>query len=1606
MSIHLISPPSPQDPGNEAEVERLLSHPLVLISAWRRVTSWYKAGEWSPEADLARWNIDTETHLLRLGEKLASGAYQPAPFRRIPYPKKGGQIRHYTLPSVVDQVAFAVFGVLLAPFFEAWMPNFSFGNRWYRPLYRKPLDRAVEGPLPVRQSAEASERSVWAQRAFSLSDRRMYQPYPRAYGMFRRVAHWAAAAMLDVEDKVDTLATERPKKVLDYEEGELPRFVRRKEWWGGQATKRGYSVHLDLQLAYPSMRRKFLRKIIDQLCAVEPDGCPPLPEFGVNGKPNLAGYPREISQSLSVPGVTKCLVTRLLDHLDRVEYVDLDSRGQECNDALWIPPHAHPTLPRSGREPDGLPTGLAISGLLMNVYLSGFDLGIGRWLADHKEGRLAFLRFADDMILLAPEPDLLLVGIDQIWENLCLPPLCEEAGQRETFLARPEDSEGTTNLRVSWAKVEPSSVSGLLEGYLADHKWEKCAGCERHCEPPPGQRRAQHLGNWFQGKTTEDREKLLSALRRDALRPDRLEPFVTFLVESLSGLGSDSLMDRFGQSASHRLTQLHELVRLDIADKQVREDTRLAFAVNRLVRAWIAEDDPMEGTRQLLQIRRSVEIALSKAPWKFSLWRAAVQAAARRPLPGLRPQKEQPDADDEARSWLRKLLQTIAYHNTDYARSDEGLDLEWSEEDGLERCWEKHTHTDLAQVEHGKVVSCRRELMLSALRTSFWRALAGIIREVAALNVKLSPDDEDERPDAWSSGSWTFRAFAEKQIPEVLAMLTSVGDWVEILYPQESSQEFAELLSEWWWEREALAQAALACTPRTSLLSGIARPACPGTWLMPGESASYPLSAIDEEALSCFPPVAGALDLLRRARPVEGVDDSSLEMAPWLHLLLARRTGEEAEERAIAAAIMERCSGPDPEGLPFGTLGSQLALARAFWVEARLPPDFCRSLWRICDCVLEALVHEGLAMPRYRLLRIYDGARHLALSLPSKPPTEFLRKQVTIHGVLWADPRKTVARSWPEPAVMPAVGLPTRVAIAMLERALAGLGNTLKDSPQGNFGDLPDLPIWHFSANASTIFRAGRAHQLGLREKTPDEPTALKGGWFKVKHGRRQWEVPAHAAFYLPWILGWIGSGVVLDLWSHILLFQMAVSGTERSLDAILDYGIGSVPLKERWGLRSRVPVPEEVWTELDDLMRVFGFQTGDSWDDQQQICAAAVDQIKSCLALLLKPRVSGNDFLWERIDVRLELSNSFEVPYSVSPFTGQPKGDLPFQERLELVGDDLAKSFTVRLGQIRRGPDWKELPKRLPGLSRAEIQRIMKEVAEVLGPDSDAEDTDDSENEGGPLAGPVSKPSIVVLPEVAIPRSEIRSLVRVASQQEVTIFAGLLWRVVPSSTRPHELAKGKRWIANEALLVVPLKIQSDSGPPIARQFFVEKPIPADIEHALAMHLSDLSGEDWQVLAGRRWYRFVHPSWGDFTVAICSDLIDSSPWAALRGEMLHLLMCAHNQDVGLYESLTWTRAYENYVNVVAVNSGEYGGSMAWSPKRRGKNEIARLLGSDLAVTADVSLVVRKLWERQFEDQREEARKKHLEFWRTGKEGGDDEFKSPPPGFPYRKKRKT
>ena len=248
-------------------------------------------------------------------------------------------------------------------------------------------------------------------------------------------------------------------------------------------------------------------------------------------------------------------------------------------------------------------------------------------------------------------------------------------------------------------------------------------------------------------------------------------------MERLSEIGRDTLADRFGQAAKDRQTQLHDLARFDIADEQVRSDTRRTFAANRLAGAWLSADRD-EARRELAEIRRSVAAVLTETPWKFALWGAVIRAAARRVVA---TESQRDEDDEEAWDWLAGLLRHVAAHEPDSWMSN------WPEE-----LMESHKGT----------VDWRGPY-LSFHRTAFWQSLAKVTRLLTSHHDRWA-QGHGTGP---SPGHWATRAVPEGRHAEVVAFLGDLDRWARVLYGDDPAT--VDLRR---WELDQLAAACLAAT--------------------------------------------------------------------------------------------------------------------------------------------------------------------------------------------------------------------------------------------------------------------------------------------------------------------------------------------------------------------------------------------------------------------------------------------------------------------------------------------------------------------------------------------------------------------------------------------------------------------------------------------------------------------------------------------------------------------------------------------------------------------------------------------------------------------------
>ena len=1474
------------------DAKKILAHPLVLKAAWTRVEHWYRGSDLVPQPELATWKLYPESEIRRLSQDILDSEWKPSLWLQVPYPKKGSCLRHYTLPSVRDQVAFMAHMVLLGPLLDAKTPNFVFGNRWYRPVR---WDR---------------HQKAWVNRPYPFYSRNVYLPYSRSHGLYRRVANWTVRRMTGAgfEHRNYSGVVQHPD---DHERGSLPLWVN-SDWWDTSSSKAVvYWCTLDLRLAFPSVGLDELEIILRDLLKDSTDHI----------DNSLRAYPQIVSNEITDPNICLEVAGHLLTALQLVE---IDS-GQIREDA-WRPRHAL-------LSPDnkGLPTGLAISGLLLNAVLYSADRHIFKYLSSQDgECQGAFLRFADDMTLLSRSTSGLFDLIEEVWKGI--------SGDSNARLDWPSS---TYKLFLNIGKTGPDAVRNVLNEYLRDQGWKECRELkaeekdDKHddvCEellPPNNPPRQLDISDWWRrhSNDNEGRKRLdpySQALERSAVGPNEVGPFVTTLVERLSEIGRDTLGERFGEGADERLVQLHDLARFDIADEQVRPDTRRAFAVNRLVSAWLSSDT--EAARaQLKDIRDSLAAVVQETPWKFALWRAVVRAAARRPpLTGDLPRSGD---DTTAQKWLLTQLRRISTE-----RSVSGDSATWH------RVWPEVE----PQKQHRKDESWR-ELYLSFVRTAFWNALADtilLLQRYHYYSTNRRIADAGLSPNAWVA-----RAVPDGSFDHVAKQLGALDRWAGALYSKDSANADLEQFP---WELDSLVTVLLASRQQHEVAQAWIHCKSPGDRLMIPESLELRKDSL----------IFRILEHSGRIQPRDAKSRLLGKSALANIRLGARDSG--LGDFLFPPNRSSRIKKADKRPR------FVLSVAKSLGCSGNIEPKFIESI--IPDLGdLDQLISKFREDPMF--LSEYGFVRSLLLS--SK---ECSGSAPTLHRLLWGVPTENCSlshwriRAWE----MPAIGLPTRVASFFFGKVVIS-----DEVPQSQSLQLPTT--WKISTDDNSI-AVGRMLQFDI-----DEVSQISDSITVNICRTNSWEVPPHPAYFLPFITHG-SSGPINDagftLYCDILLLLTAMDGGESILGGIVDKGVGAVPFVDRWDWRSRIHLCADAWRDIEVVV---------SWAFTPQVNIGAIrDSVESYISYHAPDELSLDDFQLERVDLLLETQGDREVVRAVRE-SNTDDSSLP--QDLRLHGAELSEVLSIRIGQIAASPPQQSLLDDFPRMRFRCSSQIMEQVCRIFSSPKSGKDCRSDRSMSGQL-------DLVVFPELSIPVSEISTVRQYVKRTGRSSLSGLYWRELsPVYRNASNNVSHRRWFVNEAELVMSMNYNA-RGPNFIRWYRVRKVLPAHIEIGFERALSSrIENSSWRMLKGRRWYRFVHPKWGDFSIAICADLLDPAPWRSLRGELLHLLMVAYNKDIELYESLTWIRAYENYVNLVAVNHGRYGGSFIWTPRRSHSREVATLRGSELFLFADVELPVKDLVCAQ-----RDGVGKAVE--RTFKEWICDStdysrYKAPPPGFSRR-----
>ena len=1449
----------------------LISHPQVLWAAWLRVAAWYDSSNHAPQPELSIWKLHPEAELRKLGQSLRDTSWQPSKWLQVPHPKKGQQLRHYWMPTVRDQVAFMAHMVLLGPLLDDKLSNFAFGNRWYRPIA---WDRR-------------KELGQWVLRSYPFFDKRTYQPYSRSHGLYRRVANWTVSRMIGAEIRQEDYSGPVPS-IKDYRETDLPEWTKENWWPISEKMRRVHWATLDLQLAYPSVRIDRLKQALQRMLRSKSNSFPSI----------ICDYPDVVIKELEDSDVRLKIASSLVSALNTVQGHD-DRIPQDT----WRPYHAEQRLPPCN---PGLPTGLAISGMLLNVVLHCADRQIFKYLKLQKgEHRGAFLRFADDMTVLSQSASGLLALIDKVWQAV--------SGDNKAILALPESS---SNLLLNVGKIKPERVKEVLIEYLHKYGWKKCEECKATI-PGNTPNSPKTLKEWW--ADASDKPSLLSKLNQEAVGPHEMGPFVTTLVERLSEIGRDTLAERFGQGAHNRLTQLHELARWDIDDEQVRPDTRRAFAANRLVSAWLPANTAA-ARKDIEEIRDSIEYVLQETPWKHSLWRAVVRAAALRPVPDKNSNGQDED-QKRARRWLLRMLGRIALCSPPEESNEESYQPEiWA------KTWPK--------IDHGNHHTDRSQkwcfLYLSYHRAAFWKALAGEIR-----NLQYHSNRTINVPAGWHAGPppylWAVRAIPEDIHGDVADFLADLDKWVGVLYPDDHGCN----LSDSPWELDQFVATVLAATGRATLAKAWRHCQSPKNHLM----------IPDAVVRHTLPKTAKLLRNCKRVQPRDN-ETRKLSTSALAHIYLG------SADDGLGNVLFPEDAPPTIDACPRGVAMMGIALG----CSDHIPTCNLSKIVAKPAIVVKQIIDDPLKLREYGQARAVlmakkDGLRAWHSDHP------------TLHRLLWGpEPCQELLERWrPRPWEIPAVGLTAALAIRLYVSAQSPCSIQGWEPRQGPL-------TWNLICGHKFL-AAYRHQQLGLEEEVSIEETDLS----KPRAIRSDlWEIPPHPAYFLPFVTGVEFDPQDFAMYCDVLLFLTAIDGSESILHGLARNGAGSVPFEDRWAWRSRIHLSAEIWRCVEKVIR---------WSNSPtESLSDSACEMRETLFPLDPGKLSLEQHYLERVDIRLDPLNDLEVVRAV---TSQCSDTNALPENLKLNRKSLAENILVRMGQVARWPNDNSVVPLFPVMNPIAAREIMEQVASAFQSKS--------------MATSGRKPEIVVLPEVCIPVSEAGTIRKLVEAEGCASLAGLYWRelrpVYPTALRSPV---ARRWLVNEAELVVPIGA-TDRGPTGSRWFRVRKPVPAHVETGLVRAISARTpGTQWHFLRGQRWHRFLHPQWGDFTVAICADLLDAVPWRTLRGELLHLFMVAFNKDVDLYESLTWVRAYETYVNLVAVNHGRYGGSTLWTPRRRYERELGQLRGKELFILADVEIPVRSLAESQMEGVSRAVCAAQCHW--LGQDTKDTDFKAPPPGY--------
>jgi len=209
--------------------------------------------------------------------------------------------------------------------------------------------------------------------------------------------------------------------------------------------------------------------------------------------------------------------------------------------------------------------------------------------------------------------------------------------------------------------------------------------------------------------------------------------------------------------------------------------------------------------------------------------------------------------------------------------------------------------------------------------------------------------------------------------------------------------------------------------------------------------------------------------------------------------------------------------------------------------------------------------------------------------------------------------------------------------------------------------------------------------------------------------------------------------------------------------------------------------------------------------------------------------------------------------------------------------------------------------------------------------------------------------PRIVLIPEISIPHSGIKTVERFARAIDTVVIGGCDFFVDDV----------KETIRNKGIIIVPNKwpklepALTSTNAYFGKNYFSER----ELDFFRKLKLNGIP----EMLI----YLVDAHKYGRIGVAICADFYDIERFVIYKGKIHHLVIIAYNRDYKSFDFLAEAISRLVMCNVVICNTGHYGNSLAYSPySQEYKRTIYKASGAKLFTSQVIELPVRELDENQ------------------------------------------